>query len=162
MVKLSTAGGIAGMWFIAWQLWVQRRARLSKESYEFAQTGHRLGNVAHPLEVARASAEARGTPARFLTVSNFNANHLDVRTSSGRGAGRQGQPRGRARRTRTPACRRREPPRAAAARVPSTTAHGGGQLTLTARTDASHAILACAPLPPSLPPTQAGVSPKNF
>lgn len=69
------------MWFIAWQLWKQRRASISAENYEFASQGHRLGNIAYPLEVAKSAREANGAPARFLTVSNFTAADLDVRTS---------------------------------------------------------------------------------
>lgn len=87
MVKFSAAAGVAGLWFLIWQLWRQQRAAKSLETYAFESSGA-AANLATPLEAARIAREANAPPARFLSVNTFDFKNLEVRLGgSGRGCG---------------------------------------------------------------------------
>jgi hypothetical protein len=77
MVKLATAGAIAGAWFVVWQLWNMRRKAASTANYDFARA-HPGSTRMSPLEVYAAQREANGAPARLLSVSSFSIANLDV------------------------------------------------------------------------------------
>ena len=102
MVKLATAGAIAGAWFVVWQLWNMRRKTASTANYDCARA-HPGSTRMSPMEVYAAQREANGAPARLLSVSSFSIANLDV-------SQREVQPR----RQRRPACACRDVPRAPA------------------------------------------------
>lgn len=77
MVKVSTAAGIAGMWFIAWQLFRRSKGQAAMAEYEFAAHGHKVGNVATPLEICAAQEKNNGRPAKLLNVSAFTFANLE-------------------------------------------------------------------------------------
>lgn len=77
MVKLATAGAIAGAWFVVWQLWNMRRKTASTANYDFARA-HPGSTRMSPMEVYAAQREANGAPARLLSVSSFSIANLDV------------------------------------------------------------------------------------
>ena len=79
MVKVTTAAGIAGMWFIVWQIFRKTKASASMDNYKFNAEKHVVGNNASILDIYKASREANGAPARILNVSNFSFANLEVR-----------------------------------------------------------------------------------
>jgi hypothetical protein len=81
MVKFSAAAGVAGLWFLIWQLWRQQRAAKSLETYAFESSGA-AANLATPLEATRIAREANAPPARFLSVNTFDFKNLEVRGSA--------------------------------------------------------------------------------
>lgn len=82
MVKATTAAGIAGMWFIAWQVWQRYRGATSLERYKFDAGMHRPGNNADVAEVMATTRMAAGTvQERLLNVNNFGPAELEVRAA---------------------------------------------------------------------------------
>lgn len=82
MVKATTAAGIAGMWFIAWQVWQRYRGATSVERYKFDAGMHRPGNNADVAEVMATTRMAAGTvQGRLLNVNNFGPAELEVRAA---------------------------------------------------------------------------------
>ena len=87
MVKLATAGGIAGAWFVVWQLWSMRRKAQSTSNYDFARA-HPSAALSSPTGVFAAQREANGAPDRLLSVSAFSLANLNVSAAAGfRGVG---------------------------------------------------------------------------